>query len=46
MVQVDFMTSQMTEMQKEVDDKQRTETALKAAEQARKQVQGPHAKLH
>lgn len=37
-LQVDFMTTQMCEMQHEVDDKQKTETALKAAEQARKQV--------
>lgn len=37
-LQVDFMTTQMSEMQHEVDDKQKTETALKAAEQARKEV--------
>ena len=35
---VDFMTSQMTEMQREVDDKLKIEAALKAAEQARKEV--------
>lgn len=38
MVQVEFMTSQMSDMQHEVDDKLKTEQALKAAEQARKQV--------
>lgn len=32
------MTTQMSEMQHEVDDKQKTESALKAAEQARKEV--------
>lgn len=32
------MTTQMTEMQREVDDKQKMEAALKAAEQARKEV--------
>ena len=32
------MTSQMSDMQHEVDDKLKTEQALKAAEQARKQV--------
>ena len=32
------MTSQMTEMQREVDDKLKIEAALKAAEQARKAV--------
>lgn len=32
------MTTQMSEMQHEVDDKHKTETALKAAEQARKEV--------
>ena len=32
------MTSQMSDMQHEVDDKLMTEQALKAAEQARKQV--------
>jgi len=36
--QVDFMTSQMTEMQREVDDKLKIEAALKKAEQARKEV--------
>ena len=36
--QVDFMTTQMSEMQREVDDKQKMDTALKAAEQARKAV--------
>ena len=33
------MTTQMTEMQHEVDDKHKMEAALKAAEQARKEVQ-------
>ena len=37
-LQVDFVTTQMTEMQREVDDKQRTEAALKKAEQAQKEV--------
>lgn len=32
------MTTQMTEMQHEVDDKQKMETALQKAEQARKEV--------
>ena len=32
------MTSQMTEMQREVDDKLKTEAALKKAEQTRKEV--------
>lgn len=32
------MTTQMTEMQREVDDKQKMEAAFKAAEQARKEV--------
>ncbi len=36
--QVDFMTSQMSEMQREVDDKLKIEAALKKAEQARKEV--------
>ena len=36
--QVDFMTSQMTEMQREVNDKLKIEAALKKAEQARKEV--------
>ena len=38
MLQVDFMTSQMSEMQHEVDDKLKIESALKKAEEARKQV--------
>ncbi|KAL3151588.1 Centrosomal protein 135kDa, isoform B [Trebouxia sp. C0009 RCD-2024] len=37
--QVDFMTTQMTEMQREVDDKQKMEAAFKAAEQARKEAE-------
>lgn len=47
--QVDFMTTQMTEMQREVDDKQKMETALKAAERARKEVRqqlGNASSLH
>lgn len=32
------MTSQMSEMQREVDDKLKIEAALKKAEQARKEV--------
>ncbi len=32
------MTSQMTEMQREVDDKLKIEAALRKAEQARKEV--------
>ena len=36
--QVEFMTSQMSEMQREVDDKLKTEGALKAAEQAGREV--------
>ena len=32
------MTSQMSEMQSEVDDKMKVEAALKQAEQARKEV--------
>ncbi|DBA89546.1 hypothetical protein WJX79_004564 [Trebouxia sp. C0005] len=36
--QVDFMTSQMSEMQREVDDKLKIEAALKKAEQARKEA--------
>lgn len=48
-VQVEFMTSQMSEMQREVDNKLKTEGALKTAEQARKEVcacHKPNAALH
>ena len=39
------MTSQMSEMQREVDDKLKTEGALKTADQARKEVSACY-KLH
>ena len=39
------MTTQMTEMQHEVDDKQKMETALKKAEQARKEVRKQTVKV-
>ena len=37
-MQVEFMTSQMAEMQCEVDDKSKMQQAVQKAEQARKEV--------